>query len=68
MSEQLTLGGEIYHSTEQVSGEGSSSGFNLGGFYNFDAHNHLLFSVGRGLTNAEMTNQNSSYVSYQLTW
>lgn len=68
ISEHLTLGGEIYHSTEQVSGEGSSTGFNLGGAYNFDEHNHLLFSAGRGLTNVDMTNKSSSYVGYQLTW
>lgn len=68
ISEHLTLGGEIYHSTEQVAGSGSSSGFNLGGFYNFDEHNHLLFSAGRGLTNVDMANQFSSYVGYQWTW
>lgn len=68
LSEHLTLGGEIFHSTEQVAGEGSSTGFNLGGAYNFDEHNHLLFSAGRGLTNAEKTNKFSSYVGYQVTW
>lgn len=68
ISEHLTVGGEIYHSTEQVPGAGSSSGFNLGGFYNFDEHNHLLFSAGRGLANIDMTNQFSSYTGYQWTW
>lgn len=68
ISDHLTVGGEIYHSTEQVPSEGSSSGFNLGGFYNLDEHNHLLFSAGRGLTNVDMTNQFSSYFGYQLTW
>ncbi|HUW29304.1 MAG TPA: transporter [Sulfuriferula sp.] len=68
VSEHLTLGGEIFHNTEQISGQGGNSGFNLGGFYNFDKHNHLLFSAGRGLTNVNMTNQLSSYVGYQLTW
>ena len=68
LSDTLTLGGEIFHSTEQVAGQGSSTGFNLGGTYNFDEHNHLLFSAGRGLTNADVTNKFSSYVGYQLTW
>ncbi|MGA8147176.1 MAG: transporter [Gallionellaceae bacterium] len=68
ISEYLTLGGEVYHSTEQIPGVGSSSGFNLGGYYNFDEHNHLLFSAGRGLMNVAMTNQFSSYIGYQLTW
>lgn len=68
ISGHLTLGGEIFHNGEEVSGEGSSTGFNLGGAYGFDEHNCLLFSVGRGLTNAAMTNKFSSYVGYQLIW
>lgn len=68
ISEHLTLGGEIFYSTEQVVGQGSSSGFNLGGYYNFDEHNHLLFSAGRGLANAQLTNKFSSYIGYQVTW
>jgi hypothetical protein len=68
ISGHLTLGGEIYHSTEAVAGEGASTGFSLGGTYNLDDHNHLLFSVGRGLTNASKTNEFSSYLGYQLTW
>src|ERR1039458_190203 len=68
ISEYLTLGAEIYHSTEQLHGVGSSSGFNVGGIYNFDEYNHLLFSAGRGLTNVDMANQFSSYVAYQWTW
>jgi len=68
LTEHLTLGGEIFHSTEAVSGEGSSTGFNLGGSYNFDEHNHLLFSAGKGLTNVQATNKLSSYAAYQWTW
>ena len=68
ISEHLTLGGEIYQGTEQVSGEGSSSGFNLGGTYSLDEHNCLLFSAGRGLTNADKSNRSSSYIGYLLTW
>lgn len=68
ISEQWTLGGEIFHSTEEVSGEGSSTGFSVGVIYDFDDHNHLLFAAGRGLTNVDATNQCSSYVAYQLTW
>ncbi len=68
ISAHLTLGAEIYHSTEQVSGGGSSTGFNLGGYYNLDEHNHVLFSAGQGLTNINMTNKASSYVGYQRTW
>jgi hypothetical protein len=68
ISEYLTLGGEIYHNTEQTPGAGSSAGFNLGGFYNLDEHNHLLFSAGRGLTNTNAIDEFSFYIGYQLTW
>jgi len=68
ISEHLTLGAEIFHSTEQVAGQGASTGFNVGGYYNIDEHNHLLFSAGRGLQNADLTNKFSSYLAYQLTW
>jgi hypothetical protein len=68
ISEHVTLGGELFHSTEQATGEESSTGFNLGGSYNFDEHNHLLFSAGKGLANASTTNRFSSYLAYQLTW
>jgi hypothetical protein len=68
ISQRLTLGAELFHSTEQAPGEGSSTGFNLGGVYNFDEHKHLLFSAGQGLTNIKMTNKFSSYSGYQWTW
>lgn len=68
ISHNWTFGGELFHSTEEVPGEGSSTGFNFGAIYDFDEHNHLVFSTGRGLANADATNQLSSYIAYQLTW
>jgi hypothetical protein len=68
ISDHLTLGGEIYHSTEQVAEGGDSSGYNFGGFYNFDEHNHLLFSAGQSFTDINNANQSTSYMGYQLTW
>ena len=64
----MTLGAEIFHTTGQVAGQGDSTGFNLGGYYNFDEHNHLLFSAGKGLQNAAESNRVSSYVGYQYTF
>lgn len=66
-SEHVTLGAEVFHTTSQVQGQGSSTGFNVGGYYNFDEHNHLLFSIGKGLQNAAETNRVSSYLGYQYT-
>ena len=67
-SEQWSLGSEIFYSSEEIPGEGASSGFNVGGTYALDEYNHLLFSAGRGLSNERTTNQFSSYLGYQLTW
>jgi hypothetical protein len=74
--EDWTLGGEIFHQTADLTGvpvEGgtgvstrSSTGFNLGGYYNFNDENHIIFTFGRGLQNVEETNKFSYYVGYQL--
>lgn len=68
LSDHVTLGGEIFHTTEQTVGLGASTGFNVGGLYNIDEHNHLLFSVGKGLQKAAQTNRVSSYLGYQFTF
>jgi len=67
-SDHLTLGGEIFYTTGQIVGQSASIGFNLGGYYNLDEHNHLLFSAGKGLQNAFQTNRVSSYLGYQITF
>jgi hypothetical protein len=48
LTESLTLGGELFHQTSNMVGRSASSGFNLGGQYDFTDHDHLLFSAGRG--------------------
>lgn len=68
ISQQWTLGAEVFHRTEQVDGEGASSGFNVGGSFNPSEHHHILFSLGKGLQNASETNRFSSYLAYQLTY
>ena len=78
VTEKLTLGGEIFHQTaDTVAGMDStgfalggkdSTGFDLGGTYDFDAHNHLLFSAGRGIQNASDTNLFSWYLGWELTY
>ena len=66
-SEHVTLGAEVFHTTSQFDGQPSSTGFNVSGFYNFDEHNYLLFSIGKGITHVSETNRVSSYVGYQYT-
>jgi len=45
-----------------------STGFNLGGVYDFSPQHHLLFSAGTGLQNASETNTFSYYLGYQYTF
>lgn len=74
VTKQLAIGGEIFHQTATVvfgTGDNTSgkatTGFNIGAIYDFDAHNHLLVSLGTGLQNASTTNLLSWYVGYQIT-
>ncbi len=74
----LQLGGEIYHQTPSSTagtatagfplGTKDTTGFNLGGTYDFDKTYHLLFSAGTGLENRESSNEFSSYVALQITF
>jgi hypothetical protein len=59
------LGIEIFHTSPQVVDQGSSTGFNVGGYYLIDPKNQILFSAGRGLQNAAETNRVSTYLGYQ---
>jgi hypothetical protein len=44
-----------------------STGFNFGAIYDFNDHDHFVFSAGRGLQNADTTNDFSWYVGFLLT-
>ena len=68
INEHLSLGAELFHETESATGEGSSSGFNIGTVYDINEQHHLLLSAGKGLRNANRTNQFSSFIAYQLTF
>jgi hypothetical protein len=45
-----------------------STGFNLGGIYDFSKHHHLLVSARNWIQNANETNRFSYYLAYQLTF
>jgi hypothetical protein len=66
IDETWTLGGELFYNTATQVDARASAGFNLGGYYNFDEENHIIFTVGRGVQNADATNRFSYYVGYQL--
>lgn len=68
ITDDLTLGGEVFHQTADKIGGQDTTGFNLGGSYDFTENYHLLFSAGRGLQNAADTNQLSYYLALQWTF
>ncbi len=68
ITDRLTLGGELFHQTADTLNARSSTGFNVGGSYDFTEKYHLLFSSGRGLSNAETSNRWSYYVAFQWTF
>jgi hypothetical protein len=68
VTERLALGGEIFHQTADKIGGPDSTGFNLGGIYDFSDDYHLLFSAGRGIQNVSATNEFSYYLAFQLTF
>jgi len=73
VTDKLALGGEIFHQTSSMVGRGGSYGFNLGGQYDLNAHNHLLFSAGKGglayaVDAASVHNPTTYYLAYQWTF
>ena len=75
ITDKLTLGGEIFYQTAgsvQLPSNLPSPpnlNFNLGGSYDIDDRDHLLFSAGRGvLYNSARTNMASWYFAYQITY
>ncbi len=65
MSDALTLGGELYHSTSEADGEPSRTAFNLGGQWDLSDRWHALFSAGRDL---DGPNRLAVYAAIQLTF
>jgi hypothetical protein len=68
ITDKLTLGGEIFYQSADAVDSEDSTGLNVGGSYDINNHNHILFSAGSGLLNASETNQFSWYLGYQFTY
>ena len=64
-SEHITLGAEIYHESAASRDVGGHTAFNIGGYYNFDDHNHLLMSAGRDIDGPDRF---ACYAAYQITF
>jgi hypothetical protein len=68
VTEKLTVGVEVFDQTSPGDGIKESSGFNVGGIYDFSSNWHLLASVGSGIQNRSETNQFSYFLVLQLTF
>ncbi len=68
ITDQLSVGGEIFHQTADTLEGVDSTGFNLGATYDFTENHHLVFSAGRGIENAAATNRFSYYIAYELSF
>ena len=63
-SKVVTLGGELCYHTADAPDSRSEAIFNIGGYINFNDHNHLLFSLGHSMVNGGAT---TGYIGYQVT-
>lgn len=67
ITDNLTLGVELFHQTPDTIGGMQSTGFNLGGIYDFSDRYHFLFSAGKGIQHAKETNTLSWYIGFLVT-
>lgn len=63
-SEMVSLGAEADYHTADTKDGSADVGFNVGGYINFSAQNHILFAVGHSM---KVENVITGYVGYQLT-
>jgi hypothetical protein len=68
ITEDLSLGGEVFEQGKDSVDNRATGGFNLGGTYDIDEMNHILLSAGRGFRDADDTNTFSYYAGYQITF
>jgi hypothetical protein len=65
LTDQLTLGGELFYSTPSEDNGSSRMGFNLGGVYDLSEQLHLLFSAGRDIQGSSRL---TTYLGLQWTF
>jgi hypothetical protein len=68
ITDQLSIGVEVFNQTASADGVKDATGFNIGATYDFSANWHLLASAGTGVQNRSTTNQFSYYLALQLTF
>lgn len=73
VTDKLAIGAEIFHQTSTAVGSAGTTGFNVGGIYDFTEHYHLLLSAGRGglayaVDAAALTRPFTYYAAFQWTF
>jgi hypothetical protein len=68
IDQQWSLTSEVFHATSNKTGIKEQTGFNVGARYNVTDNHHVVFTIGRGLQNANVTNEATAYFSYILTF
>jgi hypothetical protein len=68
ITEDLVLGGEVFHKEPRLKGASAGTTISFGGAYDFTARYHLYFSVGRGIQNAAATDKVSTYAALAITF
>jgi len=67
ITDQLALGVELFHQTPDKTGVVQSTGFNVGGIYDFTDHYHFLLWLGKGLQHAKETSEFSGFIGLEVT-
>lgn len=68
LNEQWSLTGEVFHATSNKVGIKEQTGFDIGARFNMNANNHVVFTIGRGVQNANVTNEATAYLADVLTF
>jgi hypothetical protein len=63
-----SLTGEVFYAGASKVGLQSQTGFDVGARYNINDNNHVVLTVGRGIVNAQQTNQFTGYLAYVMTF
>jgi hypothetical protein len=64
----LWLGVEAFHQSADKTSNAVTTGFNLGATYDVSKQQQLLLILGRGVQNADRTNQFTGYLGYRVTF
>lgn len=67
ITNKLALGVEFFHQTPTQIGGMQTTGFNVGGIYDFTDDYRFLFSFGKALQHAKATNEFSWYVGLRVS-